>query len=94
VKEVVQSLFDDADFAENVAKHRNENDPTCVFSTAAMKHQNQMLQGAFSCDANELCIPFELGGDGVQVSVKQESQGFERFTRCHLTSPCLLLSVQ
>jgi hypothetical protein len=65
-------MFDDAKFASNVAQRRNANDPTCVFSTPAMKKQNQMLQGAFNRDADELCIPFELGGDGVQVRLITE----------------------
>jgi hypothetical protein len=67
LEHVVQSLFDNAEFAASVGRHRDPNDPACIFSTPAMKAQNAALNAAFDVNSDVLTVPFELGGDGVQV---------------------------
>ena len=67
ISAVVQSFYDDNDFLANVSKYRDREDEASIFSSPAFETHNQLLGGAFNSDREIPCIPFELGGDGVQV---------------------------
>jgi hypothetical protein len=67
VHQVVQSFFDDAEFRAHVSTNRDAGDPTSIFNSEAMKRLDMALGGALQPDRQFKCIPFDGGGDGVQV---------------------------
>jgi hypothetical protein len=65
VKSVVQSLYNEQVFSDAVGTFRNHH--TSTFQFAAMRKVDESTGGALTTDSGPSTIPFEIGGDGVQV---------------------------